>query len=77
MDRDDFLYLQNGIVVRKSAIRWLRKLDDCVQICANTSSCTPFSTYSACRKHDGETYEFLNAFVTPLPQVAPLPKNSG
>ena len=61
-----YLKTDNNIIVRESAIRWVKKMDECLEICTKPNGCdiSLRTTHRVCKHNSIESYEFLNKYFS-------------
>lgn len=57
-----FIKADNNIIINMKCIRWVKKMDECLQICSKTDGCGIENTHKVCKINNGESYRRLNRF---------------
>jgi hypothetical protein len=56
-----FIKVDDNKVVNENAIRWVKKMDECLAICAKQLGCSgDGDTHKVCKISNPESYERLN-----------------
>ena len=57
-----FLRTDNNAIIRENAILWVKKMDECLQICMKTNGCDGIKdTHNICKIKNPTSYYKLNA----------------
>ena len=62
---ESFIKADNNILINKNAIRWIKKMEECMEVCAKQSGCSvshKFDTISICKKNSPDSYYKLNKY---------------
>lgn len=60
---ESYVKADNNIVINQKAIRWIKKIEECMEICAKQTGCdivNNFDTISICKKNNPDSYYKLN-----------------
>lgn len=67
MKRQDFIKTDDNIVVNKNCIRWVQKVNECMEICTMFNGCTAgVTTMRLCKNIYPKDYETLNKLFEPI-----------
>ncbi len=57
-----FLKTDNNIIINEAAEKWVKKMNECMNVCIKSEGCTSFMnhTHSICKKYNPDSYEKLN-----------------
>jgi len=59
--KNTFIRVDNNKVLNRNMIRWIKKYDECLEICNKSDGCTVGeSTHRLCKLYNPESYEKLN-----------------
>lgn len=61
---NDFVRLEKDVVLRESAIRWMKKMEECLYICSKSDGChidqsSQNSTHRVCKSTNPTSYDRL------------------
>jgi hypothetical protein len=66
MENRDYIQTDNNVYLNTKYIRWIKKMNECVEICSRFDGCVHgFSTHSVCKKYSSESYKKLNEMIEP------------
>lgn len=58
-----FIQTDNQFIVNEQCIRWIKKVHDCMQICAKPTGCvSSFDTLRVCKMNSPDSYDRLNNY---------------
>lgn len=58
-----FIQTDNQFIVNEQCIRWIKKVHDCMQICAKPGGCvSSFDTLRVCKMNSPDSYDRLNNY---------------
>ena len=59
-----FLKADNNIIINETAIRWVKKMGDCLEVCSKPVGCDINSgdTHKICKMNNLDSYHKLNKF---------------
>jgi hypothetical protein len=65
MENNNTLYLKtdNNIIINEKHIRWVKKMDDCLQVCVKSIGCNIVDhsgTHKICKLKNLDSYNKLN-----------------
>jgi hypothetical protein len=64
MNQDDndnsYIKINNNIIINKKCIRWVKKMDECLEICTLLNGCYGDNTFKLCKINNLESYTELN-----------------
>jgi hypothetical protein len=57
-----FIKVDNNKILNEASIRWVKKMDECLHICARSWGCSADGgdTHRLCKVNNPESYERLN-----------------
>ncbi len=59
---ENFIRVDNNKVINKKCIRWIKKIDDCLELCLKPEGCHSYDTYKICKINNLNSYEKLNKY---------------
>lgn len=61
-DKVSFVKTDKNILINEMCIRWIEKMDECLEVCIKTDGCIKqFDTHKICKSHSPDSYEKLNS----------------
>ena len=56
-----FIKVDDNIIINERCIRWVKKMDECLQICSKTNGCAHNNkeTHTVCKINNAESYNRL------------------
>jgi hypothetical protein len=62
MKDTDISYIKTdeNIIINEKAIRWVRKMEDCLYVCTKQTGCTFMDTIKICKVNNIDSYNKLN-----------------
>lgn len=62
MEDSKIMYIKTdaNLIINEACIRWVRKLDDCLEVCTKIDGCLSENTHKICMLNSGESYNKLN-----------------
>jgi hypothetical protein len=62
MDKNKTSYIKadNNTIINEKYIRWIKKIDDCLKVCAKPIGCTNTDTLDICKIYNPDSYNKLN-----------------
>ena len=57
-----YIKVDNNKIINESCIRWIKKIDECLEICIKTNGCygNLIDTHKICKINNNESYTKLN-----------------
>jgi hypothetical protein len=55
-----FLKTDDNIIINEAAVKWVKKMNECMNVCIKSEGCTMNHTHSICKKYNPDSYEKLN-----------------
>jgi hypothetical protein len=56
-----YIKTDDNRIINENCIRWVKKMDDCLEVCALQTGCTlRYNTMSVCKIYNIESYNKLN-----------------
>ena len=60
-NKNSYIKTDNNIVVNEKYIRWIRKIDECLDLCTKQEGCEPGKdTQKICKSNTPDSYNKLN-----------------
>ena len=61
-DKVTFIKTDQNKIINEKCIRWVKKMDDCLDICTKSDGCgiSPEETHRLCKINNPNSYEKLN-----------------
>lgn len=56
----EFIKTDNNKIINLSCIKWVKKLDECMEICTKGDGCYVGDTHKLCKINNPESYDKLN-----------------
>ena len=56
----DFLKIDDNKILNLNCIKWVKKIDECMEICTKGDGCYVGDTHKLCRANNPESYDKLN-----------------
>jgi len=56
-----FLKTDNNMIINENRITWVRKMNECLEVCVKTTGCGTLDTHKICKIYSQESYQKLNA----------------
>ena len=58
-----FIAADNDIIINQATIRWVKKMNDCLEVCSKQSGCTlEKETIRICKINNPDSYNQLNKY---------------
>lgn len=60
--KSEYIKADNNIIINEKYIRWVKKMDDCLEVCSKLNGCsiTDGSTHKICKYNNLDSYNKLN-----------------
>jgi hypothetical protein len=60
--KSDVAYIKadDNKIINETAIKWVKKMDECLYICTKSTGCTQEQTHTLCKINNMESYSKLN-----------------
>lgn len=55
-----FIKVDNDKIINEKAIKWVKKMDECLYICTKSDGCTLDYTHKLCKINNFNSYNKLN-----------------
>ena len=65
MENTEFIKVDNNKVINAKCIRWIRKMDECLEVCVKSTGCrkeTGGGTHRVCKLYNLDSYNKLNKY---------------
>lgn len=62
-DTNSYLKTDHGIILNEKCIRWVKKMNECLQVCLRTNGCDLLAfddTHKICKINSPQSYDKLN-----------------
>jgi hypothetical protein len=60
---NQYLKTDNETVINEKYIRWIKKMDECLEVCTKSSGCTNIlQTHRICKINNSASYNKLNKY---------------
>ncbi len=60
-----FVKTDDNRIINENCIRWVKKMNECMDVCIKPSGCYPYrDTHKICKSHSPESYHKLNQHFT-------------
>ena len=57
----NYIKTDDNKIINEKCIRWVKKMDECLQICTKSDGCTgDINTHKLCKLNNPNSYEKLN-----------------
>lgn len=56
----EFIKVDNNKIINLSCIKWVKRLDECMEICTKGDGCYVGDTHKLCKINHPESYDKLN-----------------
>ncbi len=60
MNPAEYVKVDNNKVINLNYIRWVKKMDECLQICTKSNGCGEYDTSKLCKLNNPTSYEKIN-----------------
>lgn len=58
-----YIKTDDQIIINERFIRWVKKMDDCLEVCTKSNGCAiKFNTHTICKVNNPDDYHKLNKF---------------
>ena len=58
-----FIKTDDREIINKRCIRWVKKIEDCFEICIKSTGCVgKFDTHTVCKSNNPKSYDELNKY---------------
>jgi ribulose 1,5-bisphosphate carboxylase large subunit-like protein len=58
-----FIKVDDEKIINMNCIRWVKKMDECLQICSKANGCTGnVDTHKVCKNTNADSYRILNRY---------------
>ena len=62
-NNNSYLKVDNNIIINEKCIKWIHKMDDCLEICTKSTGCkNNLGTHKICKLNNIDSYNKLNKF---------------
>ena len=55
-----YIKMDNNVILNENCIKWVRKIDECLMICARNNGCSNIDTHKVCKNISYDSYIKLN-----------------
>ena len=56
-----YLKIDNNKIINEKHIKWVKKMNDCLEVCTKSIGCSIFDTHRICKSNTPDSYDKLNA----------------
>ena len=60
MDTNIYLKTDNNKIINEKAIKWVKKINNCLEVCTKSVGCGNFDTHRICKENNYHSYIKLN-----------------
>ena len=62
MDNNKNIYIKvdENTLLNEKCIRWVKKINDCLEVCTKSNGCTTYNTHKICKLNSPESFNKLN-----------------
>lgn len=61
VNKDIFIKTDNNKIINENCIRWIKKMNECLEVCVKTDGCIEtINTHKICKTINPKSYEKLN-----------------
>ena len=60
-----YIKMDNNIIINEKCIQWVRKMDECLDVCTKSTGCSIRSgvdTHKICKLNNSDSYNKLNKY---------------
>ena len=58
---EKYIKTDENIIINEKFIRWVRKINECVEVCTRSNGCAPLdNTHKICKRNNLDSYNKLN-----------------
>jgi len=61
-NKNKFIKTDDNKVVNENYIKWIRKINDCLEICTKSNGCLSYNTHKLCKFNNPKDYDKLNQY---------------
>ena len=58
--QNTYIKTDNNKIINETCIKWVRKIDECMEICTKGDGCYIGDTHKICKINNAESYERIN-----------------
>jgi hypothetical protein len=59
-DKANYLKTDNNKIINEKYIRWVKKMNDCLEVCTKSTGCSEKNTHRICKFNNFDSYNKLN-----------------
>lgn len=60
---NQYIKTDDNKIINEKCIRWVKKMDECLQVCIKTDGCRDgVNTHTICKLNNSNSYDKLNRF---------------
>ena len=60
-NRNVYLKTDNNKIINEKHIKWVKKMNDCLEVCTKSIGCSIGDTHRICKLNTPDSYDKLNA----------------
>jgi hypothetical protein len=57
-----YIKADNNKIINEKCIKWIKKIDDCMEVCTKSIGCSPKGTNKICKINNLDSYNELNKY---------------
>lgn len=61
-EKNTFLKTDENEIINESCIRWVKKMNECLEVCIKSDGCTSYNAFKVCKTNSLDSYEKLNKY---------------
>lgn len=62
-NNNSFIKVDDNVILNMKCIRWVKKMDECLQICSKSNGCNGYGdTRKVCKINNEDSYHRLNRY---------------
>ena len=63
MDKASYIKVDGNTIINEASIRWVKKMHECLEVCAKQSGCSVgVNTHRVCKHNSPDSYYKLNNY---------------
>lgn len=55
-----YIKTDDNTIINEKCIRWVKKMDDCLEVCSKSTGCMLSDTHKICKINNQDGYDKLN-----------------
>ncbi len=65
---NNYIKMDDNYIINKKYIRWIRQMQDCLEVCVKSNGCSKYQTHRVCTYNNYDSYMKLNATLPKTPK---------